>query len=86
MADVAMPTRPLVQEYSRDSTSFTVWQIVGLILSALSAYGYWISEFWFWGVGFSMGGLFSTIFVAIDVWADLGIITPTPARIRYLEN
>ena len=86
MADVAMPTRPLVQEYSRDSTSFTVWQIIGLILSALSAYGYWISEFWFWGVGFSMGGLFSTIFVAIDVWADLGIITPTPARIRYLEN
>ena len=88
MADVSIPEVPRVMEYSytRDNTSFTVWQIVGLILSAMSVYGYWISEFWFWGLGFSMGGLFSTIFIAVDVWSGAHVITPMPARIRYLDN
>ena len=86
LADVTIPDIPLVKGYTRDSTSFTVWQIIGLILSALSVYGYWISEFWYWGLGFSMGGLFSTIFVGVDVWGAFNVITPMPARIRYLDN
>ena len=80
-----MPEMPRVM-YKRESTSFTVWQIVGLILSCMSVYGYWISEFWFWGLGLAMGGLVSHIFVSIDVWSGAYVITPMPARIRYLDQ
>ena len=86
LADINIPKVPKVMAYSRNSTSFTVWQIIGLILGAMSLYSYWQSEYWFWGLGYAMGGLASSIFVGIDVWGDLGIITPTPAHIRYLEH
>ena len=44
-----------------------------------------MSEFYYWGMGAAMGRLTSSIFVAIDYWGKLGVITPTPARIRYLD-
>ena len=86
LADIEIPRVPSVQAYSRDNVSFSVWQVIGYVLSSMSVYGYWISEFWYWGLGFAMGGLASSIFVGIDVWADTKIITPMPARVRYLDN
>ena len=74
------------EHYSRKNKSFNAWHTVALVLGAFAVYEYWESAYWFWGLGYAMGTLASNIFVGIDVWADLGIITPMPARIRYLEN
>ena len=72
--------------YSRKNKEFNAWHTVALVLGAFAVFEYWESAYWFWGLGYAMGTLASNIFVGIDVWADLGIITPMPARIRYLEN
>ena len=86
LADIKFPKVPYVQNYSRDSVSFNVFRVIGLLLGSLKVYGEWQSEFWFWGLGHAMGTLASVLFIGIDVWADAGLITPTPARIRYLDN
>ena len=69
-----------------EEINWTVVTSVNMAFSIVSIYYYWMSEFYYWGLGMAMGKLGSLIFVGIDVWANLNIITPTPARIRYLDN
>ena len=57
-----------------------------LALGILFVAHYWLSEFYYWSLGMQMGKLAANLFVAIDYWAKTGVITPTPARIRYLDH
>ena len=72
--------------YSRSDTKFNVLTSIKIALKGLKVWKNLKSEFFFWELGSSMGSLASTIFVAIDVWADTHVITPMPAYIRYLDN
>ena len=77
---------PFVGAMSSEEIAFTVKMSIELALGIVFIYAYWVSEFYYWGLGMSMGKLASNIFVAIDVWGKFNVITPTPARIRYLDN
>ena len=83
--DVEQNPRVMGGSYSRDSVYFNVMTSIKIVLKSLKVWKNWESEYWFWELGASMGSLASTIFVAIDVWADTHVITPMPARVRYLE-
>ena len=86
LANIEVPNVPRSKtEYSRKSVAFTVFKILEIVIGSWSLWSYWESKYWFWGLGYSLGKLLSNIFVGIDIWADLGLITPTPAHIRYLE-
>ena len=77
---------PFVGAMSSEEINWTIVKAFEIALGIVWVYSYWMSEFYYWGLGMSMGRLISDIFVGIDVWAKLDIITPTPARIRYLDN
>ena len=77
---------PIVKGMNNDEIEWTVVMCFKLALGVLATYTYWMSEFYYWGLGYSMGGLAANIFVATDYWGDYDIIHPTPARIRYLDD
>lgn len=72
--------------YVNSSVSFSVWTIIGLILGSLSTWGYWMSGYQYWGLGYAMGGLSSLTFVAIDVWTGAHLIHPQAPYLRYNDN
>ena len=85
--DVSIHGVPKVRTaYDRTSIWFSSWMVLILIMTSVKIVNIWNSEFFFFTLGCVVGRFISTIFVAMDVWADTHIITPTPAYIRYLDN
>ena len=83
--DISLPIIGAASD-NDDFIKWTVFQSITLFLVVWQLYGYWVSGFYYWGLGLAMGSLVSNIFVSVDYWADLGIITPTPAHIRYFDS
>ena len=77
---------PFVRAMSTSELNWTILMSFKLALGLMWVIVYWQSRYYYWQLGMNMGRLAANIFVATDKWGEYGVITPTPARIRYLDN
>ena len=80
--DIDIPTPPKVFKQHRFLKSVIL--MVKMLQGILTVYMNWLSEFYYWGFGYSIGYLCSNIFIAINSWFKLNLIEPKPAHERYL--
>ena len=80
--DVAVPR--VRDAWTSEDTSWTISMVVSLLLGALAIYDYIPRKYYYWGLGMQLGYFASRLFVAIDYWADTGVMKPEDAHIRYL--
>ena len=52
----------------------SIFWILSLALGAVSWYGEFESEFYFYELGYGLSGFISTLFVALDTWCNWGLI------------
>ena len=83
--DVDIPEVPTVRSMSTDDIKWTILMSIKLALGIMWVVIYMRSRFYYWAFGMNIGRLGANLFVAIDKWGKYGVITPTPARIRYLD-
>ena len=76
---------PLVGAMSSTEIKWTIRMVFEWLLGGMYIAHYWLTDFYFWGLGMQMGKLASNLFVAIDYWAKTGVITPMSAKIRYAD-
>ena len=59
---------------------------IAIFLQLLAVVYYGLQNYYYLFWGMQLGYLVTNIFVGIDYWADLGIMKPEAAHVRYMRN